>query len=104
MKNSTYYIFFKNLSNSLRIKIISSLTRKPSSVSELSKKLKIEQSKLSHSLSSLRKCRIVRVSTAGKRRIYSLNEKTILPILGMIDKHAKTYCRSKCSFCTERSK
>ena len=56
-----YYPFFQNLANPLKIQIISELKRKPSSVTELSKKLKTEQSKLSHALTSLRHCSIVNV-------------------------------------------
>ena len=99
MKNNTYHIFFNNLSNPLRIDIISALKEKSLSVSELAKILKVEQSKLSHALCSLRECNIVNFTTRGKRRIYSLNKETILPILKIIDKHAKNYCTGKCIFC-----
>ncbi len=93
MNCNTYHIFFKNLANPLRTKIIAELKEKESSVSELSKKLKIEQSKLSHALSSLRFCSLVLVKQKGKERIYSLNKKTILPILKIIDKHKCEYCK-----------
>jgi len=99
MKQNAYYLFFSNLSNPLRISIISMLRRKPSSVSELAKKLNVEQSKLSHALSNLKRCRIVASVMKGKKRIYSLNKKTILPILDIIEKHSKVYCKNKCEFC-----
>jgi DNA-binding transcriptional ArsR family regulator len=85
MKSHTYYIFFGNLANKLRIDIISALRERPMGVSEISKKIKAEQSKLSHALSSLKECNIVAVQQKGKERIYSLNKKTILPILDLID-------------------
>ena len=91
----TYHIFFRNLANPVKISIISALKEKESSVGELSKKLKIEQSKLSHALSSLHHCNIVESKQEGKQRIYSLNKKTILPMLNLIDKH-------KCEFCPGR--
>ena len=96
MKYKTYNIFFSKLSNPLRIKIISILDEKPASVTKLSKKLKVEQSKLSHALRELRDCNIVKVRQRGKQRIYSLN-RTIGPILRLIDCHSKT-CK-KCMGC-----
>ncbi len=88
MNDNTYHVFFSKLSNPLRIEIISKLDEKSMSVSELSEKLKIEQSKLSHALSELRECNIVTVEQKGKQRIYNLS-KTIVPILRMIEYHSK---------------
>ena len=86
---NTYHIFFSKLSNKLRIDIISSLEKKPKSVSELSDELKIEQSKLSHALKELKNCNIVKVEKKGKQRIYSLS-KTIIPILKLIGCHSRS--------------
>ncbi len=91
----TYHRFFRNLANPAKVKIISALKEKPSSVTELSDKLNIEQSKLSHALSNLNNCNIVTSKQDGKRRIYSLNKKIIIPMLNIIDKH-------KCEVCRER--
>lgn len=88
----SYHIFFGNFSNPLRIDIISELKKKPSSVLELAKKLDVDQSKLSHALASLRCCSIVNVKKDGKRRVYSLNKETVLPILKIIDKHENKFC------------
>ncbi len=88
-----YHIFFTKLANPLKIEIISSLKKSPLSVSELSKKLKIEQSKLSHALASLKHCNIVLSKQKGRKRIYSLNKQTILPILKKIDMHEKKFCK-----------
>ena len=90
---STYHVFFRNLANSVKIDIISALKQKDSSVSELAGKLDIEQSKLSHALASLSHCSIVQSRQEGKKRIYSLNKKTILPILKLIDNHKCNYCK-----------
>ncbi len=92
---STYHVFFRNLANPVKISIITALKEKEMSVGELSKKLKIEQSKLSHALSSLHHCSIVQSKQKGKQRIYSLNKKTILPILKLIDNHKCDYCPGK---------
>lgn len=99
MKETTYYLFFSNLSNPLRVEIISALKEKDMSVSELSNKIKVEQSKLSHALAHLRLCNLVNAKQKGKQRVYSLNKKTMLPILKIIDNHARSYCRGKCKLC-----
>ena len=93
---NTYHIFFSKLSNKLRINIISSLKEKSKSVSQLSKELNIEQSKLSHALKELKDCNIVKVEQKGKQRIYSLS-RTIIPILRLIDCHGRG-C-AKCGGC-----
>ena len=94
MNCNTYHIFFRNLANPIKTAIITALKEKESSVNELSKKLNIEQSKLSHALSALRCCNLVLVKQKGKKRIYSLNKETIIPILKIIDKHKCTYFKN----------
>jgi DNA-binding transcriptional ArsR family regulator len=95
--HNNYNIFFTNLANPLKIGIILSLRVKEKNVSELVKDLKVEQSKLSHALQSLKACNIVNVNQKGKERVYSLNKNTIVPMLELIDKHASLYCN--CSSC-----
>lgn len=104
MNNSTYHIFFSNLSNPLRISIVTSLRKKEKSVSELIEELNVEQSKISHALKSLKNCKIVEAKQKGKQRIYSLNKKTIIPILNLIDKHATKFCEGNCMMCKEGRK
>jgi DNA-binding transcriptional ArsR family regulator len=91
MQKHFYCTFFTNLANPLKIEIILSLRNKDKNVSELVKELKVEQSKLSHALASLKKCRIVNSKQKGKERIYSLS-KTVIPMLEMTDKHARCCC------------
>lgn len=93
MEKNKYYIFFGNLANPLRIEILTQLKKRPSSVLELAKTLKVEQSKLSHALTSLRHCSIVIVKQQGKKRIYELNKETILPMLEIIDRHENKFCK-----------
>jgi len=99
MKNSTYHLFFTNLANSLKIEIILSLRQKSKNVTQISNELKVEQSKISHALKSLRSCNIVIVEQQGKSRVYSLNKDTIVPMLNLIDKHARTHCKGACAKC-----
>lgn len=94
--SKTYHMFFTNLANPLKIDIIIKLREKEKSVTGLSEELGVEQSKVSHALSSLKCCNIVKVSQRGKQRIYSLNKKTIIPMLDLIDKHSKTFCGGVC--------
>ena len=102
MKCDAYHIFFKNLANPLKTQIVSSLKERPKSVNELSEEIKVEQSKLSHALSNLKFCNIVTSEQEGKQRIYSLNKKTIIPILNIIDKHRMNFC-SGCNVIPARS-
>jgi DNA-binding transcriptional ArsR family regulator len=88
------------MANPLRIQIISKLKEEELSVRELSSKIKVEQSKLSHALANLRECNIVTARKEGKERRYSLNKKTVLPILKLIDEHSKLNCGGNCAFCT----
>jgi ArsR family transcriptional regulator, zinc-responsive transcriptional repressor len=88
-------MFFSKLANKLKMDIIVELNKKSCSVLELANKLSVEQSKLSHALASLKCCSIVKVEQAGKKRIYSLNKETIVPMLNLIDVHEKKFCE-KC--------
>ena len=81
--------------------IILALRGKEMNVGAISKKLGVEQSKVSHALASLRCCKIVQVKQKGKNRVYSLNKKTIVPILELTDKHAKICCNRKTCSCKE---
>ena len=105
MINKTYHLFFSNLASPLKIEIISLLKDKGEkglSVKEIASTMWVEQSKLSHALASLRECNLVIVRKSGKKRIYSLNRKTMLPILEVIDKHAQDNCGGNCRYCSKR--
>ncbi len=99
MNNKSYYNFFINLANKTKFNIIMALKEKPLSVNEIVKKTGEEQSKISHNLKSLKTCHIVKVKKEGKKRIYYLNEKSILPILNIVKKHVKKNCPLKCEKC-----
>jgi len=96
LNHQSYHVFFTNLANPLKIGIILSLRQNEKSVNELTNDLKVEQSKVSHALASLKNCRIVNAEQKGKQRIYSLNKKTIVPMLNLIDKHANKFCKCEC--------
>ncbi len=89
------YVFFETLGNKLKLNIISRLKNEPMIVNELSKELNQERSKISHALISLLDCGFVHVKKDGRKRIYSLNSDTILPLLDIMEIHTKRYCK-KC--------
>ena len=100
MSENSYHVFFTNLANPLKIKIVMKLKGKEMGVNELCKNLKVEQSKISHALACLKGCRIVESKQNGKQRIYSLNKKTIVPMLKILDGHAQGFCgKSSCQGC-----
>ena len=96
MTEKNYHIFFNNLANPLKIKVIIALSKKSMSVGEICREIKVEQSKLSHALASLKECRIVNAKQEGKQRIYSLNKDTVGPILVAVKKHLKKYKIDSC--------
>lgn len=102
MAKSTYHIFFTNLANPLKIDIILCLKNNPKNVGEIVDCLKVEQSKVSHALSSLKGCKIVDMKKEGKQRIYSLNEDTIVPMLKLIDQHSTKFCNKNCVGCPRK--
>ncbi len=97
LKEKHYEIFFLNLANPLKMKIILLLRDKEMNVSKMVNELKTDQSKISHALKSLRECKLLLTKKSGKERIYYLNKKTIIPILKIIEKHVLCYCNEGCT-------
>lgn len=93
---NSYDNFFENFSNKTRMKIIDTLKKGPKSVSQICTEIKEEQSKVSHNLKKLTDCHFLDVERNGKKRIYSLNKDTILPMLNMVSNHVKKYCCEVC--------
>jgi ArsR family transcriptional regulator len=93
MKCRAFNAFFETIANKTRLEIIEALQIRPMSVNELCTILKQEQSKISHNLKILTDCRFLHVKRSGKRRIYSLNKETILPLMNLVEKHVRCYCK-----------
>lgn len=87
-----YKIFFGTLVSESRLKIINLLRKEKKNVSEIIKKLEMDQSAVSHDLARLKDCGFVLVEVKGKFRYYKLNEKTITPLMNLIDKHMAGNC------------
>lgn len=87
-----YDFFLGTLSNKNRIKILNELLMGEKNVSELTESIGVDQSTISNHLGRLKYCGFVTVQAKGKERYYSLNEDTIKPLMGLINKHISTYC------------
>ena len=92
----SYNLFFETISPRLRIRIIELLERRPMSVGEICKALGEEQSKISHNLRRLAECHFLDVRREGKKRIYSLNKDTTVPLMNLVKKHVEKYCYYSC--------
>ncbi len=100
IKESGYHTFFTNLANPLKMKIVLSLRDGKKNVGEICEDLKVEQSKVSHALSCLKECKIVDSEQKGKQRVYSLNKRTVLPIIKVLDRHSMDFCgKESCKGC-----
>lgn len=87
-----YKIFFGTLVSESRLKIINLLRMHKKNVSEITNELKMEQSNVSHDLARLKKCGFVLSEREGKYQYYRINEKTINPIMKLIDEHMAGNC------------
>lgn len=77
-----YHLCLDVLGNPLRIDIIKELSKGPKSVGEIASVLGEEQSKVSHSLAALRKCKFVEVKKEGKKSVYCLRKSLLRKIEG----------------------
>ncbi len=103
MLSPAHQQFFKTLGNPKRIELMLLLMKKPMTVSELMKRMGMEQSTLSHHLKRLKLCTFVTSKVNGKERIYTVNQKTMKPLLQLMHTHVKKYCQRLCT-CPSDSK
>ena len=87
-----YSLFFGTLANEKRLAIMNILRKKSLCVSEICAKTGFEQTLVSHHLKMLEYHGMVFVKREGKYKYFSLNERTIQPLLELIDSHMKQYC------------
>ncbi len=74
--------FFKALSDSSRLKIITSLLTRELCVQDISERVSLSQSAVSHQLRVLRAARIVKYRKDGKMVYYSIDDEHIAEIIG----------------------
>ncbi len=96
MKCKAYNLFFETISSKTRLRILEALNNKPMNVTEICKALNEEQSKISHNLRNLVSCSFLDIKKDGKKRIYSLNKETIVPLMRLAEKHVGKYCKNIC--------
>ena len=92
----SYDRFLVTLRNRTRLAIIQLLIKKPKNVSQLTQELEIHQTSVSHALKRLLDCGFVFVERNGKERVYSVNKKTIKPLITLMENHVNTYCKGFC--------
>ncbi len=87
-----YKLFFGALATDSRWHILNALRHGAMNVSELCRATKYEQSMVSHNLKILEYHGMVFPERRGKFKYYKLNDKTITPLLRLINVHMKKYC------------
>jgi len=102
MKCHSYNTFFETIANKTRLNIVEALLKKPMSVTEICNSLNEEQSKISHNLKCLADCHFLDVKKQGKKRIYSLNKDTIVPLMKLVSKHVAKHCCKECKMKEEK--
>jgi len=101
MKTQTYIAFFRTLSEPTKLCIIKELRKADCTVNALQEKLNLEQSRLSHSLKTLKEYGFVTSKRIGKHQSYSL-EKNISQLLLKMDVHVDKYFQhAKACGCTK---
>ena len=96
LMKDAYDRFLRTLCNKTRLTIIQSLRDSPKNVTQLTEELKIHQTSVSHGLKRLLDCGFVHVTQNVRERAYSVNQKTIKPLLGLMESHIENYCKKKC--------
>ena len=92
LMQSAYDRFLRTLCNRTRLAVVQSLMDNQKNVTQLTNHLGIHQTTVSHALRILLDCGFVAVERNGKERIYSVNKKTIQPLMKLMEMHINNYC------------
>ncbi len=87
----SHKLLLRAIGNETRFAIISLLKEQPFSVGDICEKLGFEQSRVSHNLKCLVDCGFVNAEQDGRNRIYSLDDKTVRPMLQLMERHVERY-------------
>ncbi len=87
-----YRLFFFSLANPNRLSILNVLRTGEKNVTDICKATKFEQTMVSHNLKILLLHGMIKLSSRGKFRYYAINQKTIKPLMNLIDEHMEEYC------------
>jgi DNA-binding transcriptional ArsR family regulator len=96
-KQPAHKVFFETLANTVRWDIVHVLEDDQKRASDIAAAVDAEQSLVSHHLTRLRECGFVNVKKQGRERVYSLNTKTMEPLLAIMDEHISNHCEN-CKF------
>jgi len=91
-----YDQFLATLCNKTRLAIIQSLRENPKNVTQITADLDTHQTSVSHALKRLLDCGFVFVKRKGKERVYTVNQKTIKPLVDLMQNHIEKYCLGGC--------
>ena len=80
-------LFFKVLGDHTRMKIILELENGPLCVNDLTKRLDMEQSAISHQLKILKKAKVVKAKKARKNVFYSFDDEHVEEIIKIAIEH-----------------
>lgn len=84
---SAMSVFFKALSDETRLKILFALLESGKCVMHISERVGMSQSAVSHQLSILRRCDLVKVSRSGKNQVYSISDEHVRLVMDMAHLH-----------------
>lgn len=96
MKKCSYELFFKALGNRTRLSVISRLRDGDKCVSEICSETRLEQSRVSHALSSLEAWGFVSSKRDGKNIIYSIDDRHAEPVLKAVDSYMGEFSDELC--------
>lgn len=83
----SFCLFFKVLGDSTRMKIILALREGPLCVNDLTKKLNMEQSAVSHQLRTLKDAKVIKSKKSGKNVFYSFDDYHVEQIMELAIEH-----------------
>jgi DNA-binding transcriptional ArsR family regulator len=87
----SHKLLLRAIANETRFAIISLLKENSFTVGEIVEKLGFEQSRVSHNLKCLVDCGFVNAEQDGRNRIYALDDKTVRPMLQLMERHVERY-------------
>ncbi|HLC32632.1 MAG TPA: metalloregulator ArsR/SmtB family transcription factor [Candidatus Nanoarchaeia archaeon] len=92
---NTYVEFFKTISDNTRVEILFLLLDGKLCVKDICRKLRREQTSISHNLSMLKKRGFVTSTREGKRKLYELTGEA-KKLLLLMDDHIQKYFHEAC--------
>jgi DNA-binding transcriptional ArsR family regulator len=102
MRDRPCATFFEVLSTKSRLDILIALYDGAKSVTAIAERVKTERTNISHQLRILHECSFVFMRKSGRKRIYSLNMKTVKPIFDLAEEHVENFCKHKKEKCEKK--